>query len=833
MKKAHFLLSVAAAATLWAPATAQIADETADETAGEEGLDVIVVTAQRRQESVQDVPIAISAFTAQELETRGIAEALDIAQFVPNLVGFNNTGLGSANGYYIRGLGNTESIATFDPAVGTYVDDIYLSRQNANNLQFFDVERVEVLRGPQGTLFGRNTTGGAVNVILAEPGDEVAGYAEFGYGAYERFVGRASVDIPLADSLAIKLSGFFDNDDGYAINSTTGERLNDRDGWGARLGIRGELSDTVRWTASYAHIVSDAENTLNFDCDPQRDTCAGRFITTGFREAENDPNGPFVGIFTGEKQFFGNGNRTDTEIVSSNFEIGLGDLTINFITGFVHLEQEFGLDFFDGRGGPSLSVPFPPVQGFAAGGFTIVNDGRHEQFTQEIKLTGSFADGLVDIVAGVFYIDEDNKTDFGDSFTLGIVPGGFPLNLADRTIDNETEAWAGYIQGDLNVSDQLKLTAGVRYTDEEKTFAVSDNRPEVGGGLCFGPNQFAPSTCIDTANLVAANGAPIPTKQQIDLFTPRFAVNYELNRDILLFASATRGFKSGGWNARGTAPGELLPFGPEKVWSYEAGFKSELFDNRVRFNLSAYYLDVSGLQTPSALIRANGSIAFLTRNFADYENYGIEAEVQARPVPGLNVFATLGYQDDEYKLDQSEAVDEFGVTSVAAQLADCRAQLASGLLAGGGATSCGSGIVAPDGTIAEPVRTPDLTVAFGANYEFDFGGGWTLTPAFNANWRDKSEVGTSNLSFFDAPVTDGFGTTFPANTAGNGEFITGSFSDDRWIANASLTLRFDDRYAISAECRNCFDEEAIESSLANYSYLNPPRTWLVKARVNF
>ncbi|MCU0892155.1 MAG: Plug domain-containing protein, partial [Sandarakinorhabdus sp.] len=152
------------------PALAQAAkNDTIVEDTG--AIEDIIVTAQRRRERAQDVPIAITAFSAEALQARGVVNALDLTQFVPNLVGLNNTGLGTANAYYLRGLGNTESIATFDPPVGTYVDDIYISRQNANNFNLFDVERVEVLRGPQGTLFGRNTTGGAISVVMREPGE--------------------------------------------------------------------------------------------------------------------------------------------------------------------------------------------------------------------------------------------------------------------------------------------------------------------------------------------------------------------------------------------------------------------------------------------------------------------------------------------------------------------------------------------------------------------------------------------------------------------------------------------------------------------------------------
>ena len=823
------LASVALAALGTAiPAHAQSANE--NEAAEQGGLGVIVVTAQRREESVQNIPISVSAFDEEELLRRGVSNALEMAQFVPNLVGLNNTGLGSANSYYLRGIGNSETIPTFDPPIGTYVDDIYISRQNANNLSLFDVQRLEVLRGPQGTLFGRNTTGGAVNLFLKEPGNEFAGFVEAGYGSYEKYMARASLDIPLADSFAVKVSGYYQQDEGYAQNTTTGERVNENDGWGVRLGFRGELSDTARWTGSYMHINTEGANILNFACDPANPAnCDGRFVTTGYTE-----DGNLGGRFTGKKDNFGLGNDTDMDFISSNLEIGSGeDFTVNIITGYVYTAQDYALDFADGRGLPSLANPVPDVLGYTLGGFTIVNEGEFSQFTQEIKLNASLGDGLLDLVGGLYYFEEDNYSDFGDLFSISLPfappPDGFPLILADRTLRNSTKAYAGYLQGDLNVTDRIKLTAGIRYTDETKKFSISDNRASCNDGTLE-------ATCIDDLNLTAANGMAIPQTQTTKIWIPRFAVNFQPNDDLLLFISATRGFKSGGWNARGTAPSELLPFGPETAWNYEAGIKSELLDNRLRINLTAYYLDIANLQTPSAFTRTNGSIAFITRNFADYENKGIELEVTAVPVDGLNLFASFGYQDDKYKIDaNAPLLDAFGVGSVASQQASCLAQLAANLVPGGGAaeaSNCGVGIIASDGTLAQPVRTPKFNLAIGGSYEADLGGGLSLVPALNASWRDKSEVSTSQFSLFNGPITSSTGTVFPSNPFG-GDFIVGSFSKSRWIVNGNIALRSDTGWALSAECSNCLDQEAVESSLATYSYLNPPRTFLIKARFDF
>ena len=801
----------------------------------------IVVTAQRRAENVQDVPIAITALSAAQLEARGISNTLQIGNFIPNLVAQNNTGIGSANSYFLRGLGSTETIATFDPPVGTYVDDIYLSRQNANNLSLFDVERVEVLRGPQGTLFGRNTTGGAINVILAQPGQELGGFGEVGYGRFNRFVGRASLDVPVAEGFAVKASGYYQNDRGYVRNVTTGERLNDDDGWGARLGLRADLSPSVRWNASYAHIVSRGDNILNFDCNPANPAdCGGRFATTGLSKrppaSGASPYAPLA--ISGRKAFFGLGQEATTDLITSNLSFDIAaDTTLSFITGYVDLTQTFAYDFFDGRAGPSVANPRPPVRGFARGGFVILNDGSHRQFTQEIKLNGSLGDGFVDYVAGAFYLDEKNRTDFADLFTIS---PAVTLLLADRTLRNRTEALAGYVQADFNLSAQFKLTAGVRYTDEEKTFNIFDNRASCNDGTIE-------ANCLVNQNLVALNGRRIPDRQSVGIWTPRFALNYKPNDDFLAFVSATRGFKSGGWNARGTAGNQLLPFDPEKVWSYEAGFKSDWFDRRFRANITAFQLDVTDLQIIAGLLNpVNGAITFLTQNFADYRNRGLEAEFTFVPVDRLNLYTNIGYQDDNYRIPRNAPpANQFGIQSVAAQQASCAAALAAGQIPTGANTSppgtppnnapaCAAGVVTAGAGIATPVRTPRWSLALGGSYELLLGqSGWSVTPSVNASYRSRQEVAIANLSIRDAPSA-GTNGSFPANPFGNGGYINGSFTPSVWLVNASLVLAApDDRLRVTVECTNCFDEVYNQSSLSNYAYINPPMMWMARARFNF
>jgi iron complex outermembrane recepter protein len=845
------------------PLAAQTAPPAEDDKAG---LEEIVVTAQRREESAQDVPIALTAFSGAELERRNITDALALTQYVPNLIATNNTGLSTANTYYIRGIGDGESLASKDPPVGTYIDDIYFSRQSTNNFAYFDIERIEVLRGPQGTLFGRNTTGGAVNVHLKKPSEEFKGYVEAAYGRFDQVSLRAGLDLPVSPTFLTKVSAYYNDDNGYVRNTVTGERLNDEQGYGGRLGIRALPSDSITWDAFATYMYAAGSNMVNFTCDPVNPTnCNGRFATTGLLKANRGASQyPTLTIANG-KANLPLGNETDTHILGSNIAIETGGPTINLITGYVDTRQKYNLDFFDGRAAPGYSFVVDPATGRPSafnlannvsaggpvrgrpGGFALAARTKSRQFTQEIKFTGNALDGLIDYVAGVFYLKERNYSDFADILT-GTGPAAAPpaapftqTLLADRILRNNTEAWAAYTQLDFNVTDQLKLTAGVRYTDEDKVYNFSDNRP-----AC--QVTPVPATCIDNANFVSVDNdlnpatpnITIPRAQNIKIWTPRFALNYKPNEDILLFASATRGFKSGGQSARSTAVRLLLPFDAETVWSYELGLRSEWFNRKLRFNLTGFYADTQDLQGGSAFVTTNlatgaQSLSFVTRNFADFRNKGLEFDITALPIPGLNITISGGYQDAEYIIDPNRA-DFYGTVPTAAQQREClaaRAGLASprgdtrsAILRAG--SSCGNGVVTPTGEIAKPIRTPKWTISGGVFYDIPvvpLGG--AITPSVNFSYVSAHEVGSANVSIWRNSVG-------VLNADRDGEFVTGSFSAAHVLINAGLAFRTDDNlWTASLECSNCFDKAFPQASLSNFTYLNQPMSWLMRVKRAF
>jgi iron complex outermembrane receptor protein len=768
----------------------------------------------------------VTVLSSDSLAEHGLVTTRDLLDYVPNAVSANFPGIGAGNIDYIRGLGTTSTAPSVDAPVTTSIDGVFLPRQSANSFGFFDLSTINVRRGPQGTTGGRNSSGGTIDVRLAEPGDRLAGYFEGGYGSYQRREFRGSLDIPFSTGVAVKLSGFYNDDHGYGINSTTRQRNNDGNGAGLRGAVKLTLSDELSWTGSVAYLRNDADNFATFDCDPRNVAkCKGRFLTSGLRQSYDTVHpSPFIarGV-TGRKAGFGAAENADTTLATSTFRWAGDGFHVAAITGYVDLRQKYAADLTDGRNAPSVTVPFPAATGYATGGFTTLSDGSSHQFSQEIRLDGKLFGGFIDYVVGAYYSDEGDTTDVADFLTTATAAVPPARVLADRTLRTSTKSTAGYAQADANLTDAFKLTAGVRYTDESKTLGVADNRAG-----CV--------ACLNTANLVSG-GTAIPTTQSAKLWTPRVGASYQLP-GVLVFASATRGFTSGGWNTQATTAPALLPYDAARNWTYEGGLKSDLFDHRLRVAATGFYIDASRVAVPAAGVDpATGALAYTTAS-AGLRNYGAEVEATVVPFKSLNLFANLGYQHARYRTNSATAPDRFGTKAIAQQQADCRAELAAKKVPGAAFAdntfACGIGIVATDGSIARPVYTPDYSATVGGTFDYAIpAAGIILQPGGSVVYRSSFETGAANASLYTGGVTGGSGLAYPANPFG-GTLITGSRAKSYVVANAALALKTDDNnWVLSIECNNCLDRNYVASSLGTVSYLAPPRTWLVHAKRTF
>jgi iron complex outermembrane recepter protein len=762
MKKSALYLAAAVLVMAAGPALAQTT-ATSTTTTQPRAVEEVVVTAERREANIQDVPIAISAFSPSRLQDLGVGDTLAIAKFVPSLVGANNTGLGSANAYFLRGLGNTESIATFDPPVATYVDDVYVARQNANNYQLLDVERIEVLRGPQGTLFGRNTTGGAVSVIMKKPSTSFKAMFEVGIGSFDRATMRGSVDIPINDKILTKASAFVLTDTGFVENLTNGETFGGKDQAGGRLDLRFLPTQNLRWDLALEQTFDSGINiaatdslsttggfTLPFVADPKgvgggTTSTSPLFNKTRSGLRQGSCTGDLLTQWAINKR--GNCNVNETTAITSNVQWSLDNFTINLISGRRELQQDFILDFFD------VSNPF--------GGFVLMNNGVHEQTSHELKISGEAFGDRLSYVGGIFYLDETNETVLIDAITTTIPGLGLtPLPILQRKINNDTNSTAFYLQGDLKVTDALTLTLGARYTSEEKSIAyASPSRlnPVLGSPISNGGGAN-PALSLTTANLIAAR---IPTQLKEEKTTPRIAVRYDFSDDLNVFVSATNGFKSGGWNARSNRADLVTAFGPEEAWSYELGVRSKFFSRRATLNATLYRSDTESLQVITGLFPVGATTpTFLTQNAADLRVQGLEIEARYAFEGDFEVFGALALMDAEYTktLDITRRIN----------IDD------------------------------EPVRTPDLQFNAGFSAGFSLGTAGRLRANGVLSYIGEYWVSTNN----EQPI---------------------AFTGDYTLFNAGLTWETPkDGLTVSLTCSNCGDQEAV-ASWFSYAYGLEPR----------
>ncbi len=569
-------------------------------------LEEIVVTATKTGErALQDVPAAITAFAPEQLQDRGIENLADLPGAAPNL---NIGRFSNRVALTIRGIGSSNIFIGADPSSTVHIDGVYIARTNMVLTDFVDLERVEILRGPQGTLYGRNAVGGTINIVTSKPEEELRLAGSLEYGSFDRVRATASVSGPvIEDTLAMSIAGLFSTRDGYVENlSVERPDLSDED----IRAIRGALryTPTDRFTFDLA-----LDATRQGDLGPA-------YKPTG-RDVLGNPSNPAF-----------------TPMPIDDFHtVNIDEETINIINNY-GLTATIGYDFTDEITLTSITGARGMDQRWLIDGdYSELLEWRQSfwdsqhQISQEVQLNGDT--GRFNWVAGVYYFHE--KNDFNLTFdAFGLAPG-LAINVDSDLVTN---AYAVFAQTDIRITDQLNATIGGRYSHEKKTF---DTRGFV--------------VLRDTLAEIPVPGFTYQRDGDTEswgAFTPKFGLDYGFTDDALAYFSATRGFKSGGYNITGTEPA----YDPEFIWAYEIGLKSTLADDRLQVNAAAFYYDYSDLQvqafTPDGLLDIT--------NAADSTIWGLELEVTALPTDNFQITVTGAYLDatyDSYTTARASAPD--------------------------------------------------------------------------------------------------------------------------------------------------------------------------------
>ncbi len=564
------------------------------------GLEEIVVTAQKRSESLQDVPIAVTAFTGRALEELGIVDAIGVSAQTPSMA-FSAAG-GEAQ-IYLRGVGtNIFGIGT-DSSVAINMDGIYLGRPNMGLTQFLDVERVEVLRGPQGTLYGRNATAGTLNVFSRQPTAELGGYLNLSYGEWDRIDAQGAVGGPISDALQFRVAARYMADDGYTddLDSRGTNELDDNDLQAYRGILRYAPGD--RFDATLSAEYTDFSNG-NTSIVPRDDlglaTTLGAVPTGSLRETRNDLPTYFDWDSTG---------------ATLNLRWQFSDhLELTSITGY----RDYTSDFLFNTDGTEIDVTRTNYQ------------YDTDQLSTELRIAS------VDLerwrwLAGLYWFEEDKYGALGLVRAAGRpLPTFVPFNFL-LISDGDTEAWAAFADASFDLTERVTLLAGIRYSDESKDEVTTQ--------------------AIRRGDLLGLEGPAVPPSSvrsgeySWDAWTPRFGIEFRSSEDLLLYATATRGFKSGGYNALsvGANANANPPFDPEYIWAYEVGAKSELGNGTTRLNVAAFYYDYSDLQVSSFL----NNLVVIT-NAAEATVQGVEVEALTQATDQLTLGLNLAWLDATY-----------------------------------------------------------------------------------------------------------------------------------------------------------------------------------------
>ncbi len=635
----RFTSAFALATALSMPVLAQDAAE--EEQTG--AIRDIIVTAQKREENVQSVPIAITALDSRALDSATIEDIRDLAGRVPSLV-VDSVGAGpSAAAISIRGISFEDIEKSFDPAVGVVVDGVFIGTNTGQLLDSFDMERLEVLRGPQGTLFGRNTIGGVISVTRTKPTEDFGVKAQAAYSTFDTKRGRLVVNTgKIGGIIALKAFGFYDKTDGFYRNVTKNKRE------GAYEVLTGGItalitpSDNITAQITYEHMRERGETIVSPLSRTAGDLICLAAGVPGFSplaecNRELQDNRGLYTTFSSIPTPVSN----DTDAISANIDIDLGGLKLSSVTGYRKNDESVRQDF------DASSARF----------FETLREQQYEQFSQELRLAGDVSDSI-DFVVGAYYFTSNyqilQNTNFG-----AVLGQGAPLILT-QAVDHKSTSYAGFVDTQIKLSDALTLGLGARYTRDKKDIfnnygrvisLVRLSQPNYTGVECVGVTGFLPAPPFPAG--VPAYGAANNCSgvKSFGKFTWRGHLDYDLGDNKLAYASVSRGFRSGGFNGRSSGPTTLGPYEPETVDAYEVGLKADWLDRKLRTNIAFYYTKYNNKQEEVVQPAPPGSASpqeTVVKNASSADIKGAELEVIAQLSDNFSFNASFAYTDAKY-----------------------------------------------------------------------------------------------------------------------------------------------------------------------------------------
>ncbi|MEM9255584.1 MAG: TonB-dependent receptor [Pseudomonadota bacterium] len=708
-------------------------------------LEEVMVTARKRVESLQEVPQAISAMTETEIQASFARDIRDLQGMAPNLV-IDKVGAGpGVTAISIRGISHQDVEKSFDPAVGVVLDGVFLGTNTGQELQIFDMERIEVLRGPQGTLFGRNSIGGIINVTRTQPTGEWGARIRGTYGDYDRYDVDGVFNFPkVFDMLSTKLTYTTrQQEEGFYDNVFLGEDVPEVD-YESYVGVLLlEPTDALSLKYTYQHDEDDSDTAATSNVSQPDD-----LLCFGFGRCGRSDTEPELGILVTDQNFSNAQSlELDAHTVEANWLLSEG-MQLTYLFGYRDTDESTDQDF------DSTSIDF----------FSTSRVQTYDQTSHELRLSDNIGDSIQYTVGG-YYWDSKYKLDQTTFYLANILdpnlaPPGTTL-LADA--EQKTDAWAAFFEVDYFFLEDWTLTLGGRYTEEEKEFKVSNDVDIAGSGF------IVPifSTFGD------------PGEGDWDEFTPKVSLSWDVNDDMMLYATYAQGFRSGGLNGR--AASELtarLTYDPEFVDMYELGMKSNWLNNRVMFNVAAFYQIYDDKQ--EELVIPSDSAAgqeTITVNAAKATMLGLELDSRALITDSWLVGFNLGLLDAEY--DNFKAALEPGGEELDLSDLDLR-------------------------------RAPDYTFAVHTNYDMTIGSG-VATAQLMYRYRDDQYT-----TFLNEPM---------------------GFSKGNGILDASLAYQWEN-WNLRVFGRNLTDEDEttaalIVGGLFTFQARQEPRIWGVQVTYDF